>query len=105
MQEITSVNNDLVKETVKLQQKKYRDKENRFLLEGRKCVEEAFNAGLEIETVFVLKEKSSQYNFFADKLILTTEAVLKKISTTESAPEVVAIAQKKIYSVWDLKKA
>ena len=105
MQEITSVNNDLVKETVKLQQKKYRDKENRFLLEGRKCVEEAFNAGLEIETVFVLKEKSSQYNFLADKLILTTEAVLKKISTTESAPEVVAIAQKKIYSVRDLKKA
>ena len=27
MQEITSVNNDLVKQTVKLQQKKYRDKE------------------------------------------------------------------------------
>ena len=54
MQEITSVNNDLVKETVKLQQKKYRDKENKFLLEGYKCVEEAFNAGLEIENVFVL---------------------------------------------------
>ena len=105
MQEITSVNNDLVKETVKLQQKKYRDKENKFLLEGRKCVEEAFNAGLEIETVFVLKEKSSQYNFLADKLILTTEAVLKKISTTESAPEVVAKEKKKIYSVRDLKKA
>ena len=31
MQEITSVNNDLVKQTVKLQQKKYRDKENKFL--------------------------------------------------------------------------
>ena len=44
MQEITSVNNDLVKETVKLQQKKYRDKENKFLLEGFKCIEEAHSA-------------------------------------------------------------
>ena len=105
MQEITSVNNDLVKETVKLQQKKYRDKENKFLLEGYKCVEEAFNAGLEIENVFVLKDKAEHYNFLKDKLILTTDAVLKKISTTDSAPDVVAIASKKEYSIKDLKNA
>lgn len=105
MQEITSVNNNLVKEVVKLQQKKHRESESKFILEGRKCLEEAFNAGLKIERVFVLKEKSSQYNFVADKLILTTDAVMKKISTTESAPEVVAIAEKKMYSVKDLKEA
>lgn len=105
MQEITSVNNDLVKETVKLQQKKYRDKENKFLLEGYKCVEEAFNAGLEIENVFVLKDKAEHYNFLKNKLILTTDAVLKKISTTDSAPDVVAIASKKEYSIKDLKNA
>lgn len=105
MQEITSVNNDLVKETVKLQQKKYRDKENRFLLEGYKCIEEAHKAGLEIEYVFALKEKSNRYNFLSDKLILTTEAVLKKISTTESAPEAVGVAIKKTYSIKDLKNA
>ena len=55
MQEITSVNNDLVKETVKYKQKKYRDKENKFLLEGEKCICEAFYAGINIEYVFVLK--------------------------------------------------
>lgn len=95
----------MVKETVKLQQKKYRDKENKFLLEGYKCVEEAFNAGLEIENVFVLKDKAEHYNFLKDKLILTTDAVLKKISTTDSAPDVVAIASKKEYSIKDLKNA
>lgn len=105
MQEITSVNNDLVKETVKLQQKKYRDKENKFLLEGRKCVEEGFNAGLKIETIFVLKEKADQYDFPDDKMILTSVAVLKKISTTDSAPEIVAVAQKKDYSISDLKNS
>lgn len=103
MQEITSVNNDLVKETVKLQQKKYRDKENKFLLEGEKCIEEAFQAGVEIEYAFVSNEK--KYGFLSDKVILTNEAVLKKISTTDSAPDAVAVAIKKTYSVNDLKNA
>ncbi|MFR1672566.1 MAG: RNA methyltransferase, partial [Candidatus Gastranaerophilaceae bacterium] len=62
MQEITSVNNDLVKETVKYQQKKYRDKENKFLLEGEKCIREAFEAGINIEYVFILKEKAQYYD-------------------------------------------
>mgnify|MGYP002643467218 FL=1 len=97
MQEITSVNNDLVKETVKFQQKKYRDKENKFLLEGFKSLEEAFNAGIEIEYAFVLKEKAEQYKFLGEKVILTTEPVLKKISTTDSAPDAVAVGVKKHY--------
>lgn len=103
MLEITSVNNELVKETVKLQQKKYRDKENKFLLEGEKSVKEAFEAGIDIEHLFVLKEKSGEYNYLSEKLILTNEAVLKKISTTDSAPEVVAVAFKRNYSLKDLK--
>lgn len=103
MQEITSVNNNLVKETVKLQQKKYRDKENKFLLEGFKCIEEAFNAGIEIEYVFVSDEK--KYSFLKDKLILTTEPVLKKISTTDTPPDAVAVAFKKNYAINDLNGA
>ena len=97
MQEITSVNNDLVKETVKFQQKKYRDKENKFLLEGFKSIEEAFNVGIEIEYAFVLKEIAEQYKFLGEKVILTTEPVLKKISTTDSAPDAVAVGVKKHY--------
>lgn len=117
---ITSVNNELVKETAKLQQKKYRDKENKFLLEGFKAIEEAYNAGVEIEYVFTTNEK--RYNFLntatinpkdftlnsnkADtysKIIVTNGAVLKKISTTDSAPDAVGVAKKKLYTVEDLK--
>ena len=105
MQEITSVNNELVKETVKLQQKKYRDKTDKFLLEGYKCIEEAFHAGLELEYVFVLKEKIEEYLYLGACLISTSNPVLKKISTTDSAPDVVAVARKKLYSVEDLKNA
>ena len=105
MQEITSVNNELVKETVKLQQKKYRDKTDKFLLEGYKCIEEAFHVGLELEYVFVLKEKIEEYLYLGACLISTSNPVLKKISTTDSAPDAVAVARKKLYSVEDLKNA
>ena len=105
MQEITSVNNQLVKETVKLQQKKYRDSENKFLLEGFKPLKEAIDAGIEIEYAFVQKEKAGKYSFLADKLILTNEAVLKKVSTTDTPPEAVGIGVQKHFSVSDLRNA
>ena len=105
MQEITSVNNELVKETVKLQQKKYRDAENKFLLEGKKCVEEAINAGLNIEYIFIKKEKINNFKFPQEKIICTNDAVLKKISTTDTSPDIVAVAEKKIYSTEDIKNS
>ena len=82
--EITSVNNELVKETVKLQQKKYR--ENKFLLEGFKAVEEAHLSGLKFERAFVEKNKRGKYLFLKCEVIETNEAVLKKISTTNTPP-------------------
>lgn len=91
--EITSVNNEFVKETVKLQQKKYRDK--KFLIEGFKAVEEAHLSGLELECAFVEKSKKGKYLFLNCELIETNEAVLKKISTTNTPPEIVAVAYQK----------
>ena len=60
--EITSVNNDLVKETAKLQQKKYRDETGLFLLEGFKAVEEAHLSGIKIVRAFVEKNKKGNFN-------------------------------------------
>ena len=92
--EITSVSNELVKETAKLQQKKYRDESGEFLLEGNKAVEEWYNNGFGFKHVFVLKEKVSKYSFLGKDLILTTSAVLKKISSTVTEPEIVAVGEK-----------
>ena len=91
--EITSVNNQLVKEVIKLQQKKYRTESGLFLLEGYKSVNEAYNSGIKLDQVFILSEKADRYNFIKQDLILTNDAVLKKISTTDSAPEVVAVGK------------
>lgn len=93
---ITSVTNDLVKETVKLQQRKYRDESGLFLLEGEKCIEEAIEYGIEIKHLFV----SEGFNKFRDQEVIeTTEAVLSKISTTTSAPKCVGVG-KQIQRIW-----
>ena len=97
--ELTSINNKIVKETAKLLQKKYRDKENLFLLEGFKAIEEAFISGIELKEVFVLKEKADKYAFLKKDLIRTTEAVLKKISAADSAPEAVTVGVQKHFSI------
>ncbi len=99
--EITSTTNNLVKEVAKLAQKKYRNETRLFLIEGQKAVEEAFALNLEFENVFVLKEKAQKYSQF-ENAILTNEAVLKKISTTETAPEIVAVAKQIEFSNKDI---
>ena len=87
---ITSVNNDLVKETAKLLRSKYRDESRLFLIEGEKGVKEAIQAGITLEKVFVLEG----YNDFDTyNPIETTEAVLSKISDAKSAPKVIAVAR------------
>ena len=95
--EITSVNNNLVKEIVKLQQKKYRIQSGKFLLEGYKAIKEAFDCGIELENIFVEKSKINDYIFAKNIVIETTEPVLKKLSTTDSAPSAVAVGFQKKY--------
>lgn len=101
--EITSTTNELVKACAKLQQKKYRTESGKFLLEGYKSVKEAFDCGLELEHVFVDKAQILDYSFIKENIIETNSAVLRKLSSTESAPPVVAIAKQKTYDIKDFK--
>ena len=103
--EITSVNNEYVKNCAKLQQKKFRDQSGKFLIEGYKAIKEAFEFGLDIENVFVNKDKIYEFSFAKDKLIQTTDSVLKKISTTDTPPEAVAVAVKKDFNIERLRFA
>ncbi len=99
---ITSVNNDLVKETAKLLRGKYRDESGLFLVEGEKGVNEAISAGVRIERIFVLEGLEG---YPKDKVIETTEAVLSKISDAKSAPKVVAVAHQVPQDLETVKKA
>ena len=69
MKIIESDKNDWIKQIKKLEKKKYRDLENRYLIEGEHLVEEALinNAPLE----FLLITESNQFYQFL-VIILTT---------------------------------
>ena len=95
MNEITSLNNELIKSVSKLSQKKYRDETGLFLLEGEKCVEEGISFGLKINNIFINKnntklvEKYSQY-----PTTLVNTKILEKITDTKTAPDIVATSKK-----------
>ncbi|MBO5947404.1 RNA methyltransferase [bacterium] len=93
MQEILSVNNELIKKYSKLKQKKYRNIEQLFLIEGFKCVEDAILQGVKIENVFILKNKIDKYDF--QNAISVDEKVMKKLADTENVPEILAVAKMK----------
>ena len=99
---ITSVNNDLVKETAKLLKGKYRDETGLFLIEGEKGVNEAISAGIDIERIFILEGVKG---YPEGKVIETTDAVLAKISDAKSAPKVIAVAKQPRQDFKILEKA
>ena len=103
--EIISVNNELVKETAKLQHKKYRDERGEFLIEGYKPISEWLQNGFKFKRIFLLKDKVHKFKFGQENLISASSAVLKKISTTVSEPEIVGVAEKIKFDVKILKNA
>ena len=97
MIKITSVNNDLIKETAKLLMGKYRDEKGLFLIEGIKGIEEAINAKLEIIHIF-----SSEGFENNPQRIEVTEPVLSKISDAKTPPKAVAVVKQPRYK-WSNK--
>ena len=86
---ITSVNNELIKETAKLLKGgKYRNESGLFIIEGEKGIEEAIKSGLEIVHIFSTEGFESNQS-----RIEVTEAVISKISDAKSAPKSVAVAK------------
>ena len=97
---ITSVNNELIKETAKLLQKKYRDESGLFIIEGSKGINEAIEAGLDIKQIFVL-EPSAKYTGLNQTEV--SEAVMSKITDAKTPPKVAAVAKQHGHALEELK--
>lgn len=100
MNEITSLTNPAVKETVKLHQKKYRDKF--IIVEGKKALSGAKEARLQIKTVFS-SDKNLLEEYKGAETYFVNEKIMEKISTTESAPNITAIVERPHYTVKDFQ--
>ncbi|MDD3594158.1 MAG: RNA methyltransferase [Candidatus Gastranaerophilales bacterium] len=93
MDEITSLNNELVKTTAKLLQKKYRDETGLFLIEGQKACEEALSKGIALKHVFINKNNTALAEQYKNADIhIVDEKILHKLSDTKSAPPIIAVA-------------
>ncbi len=102
---ITSVNNDLIKETAKLLRSKYRDESGLFLVEGMKGIEEAIDAKLEIVHLFVQQNLPPHLNPLplGEEIICeVTEPILAKISDAKTPPKAVAVVKQPKYK-WSEK--
>lgn len=89
---ITSLNNDKVKELVKLKDKKYRDKTGLFFVEGRDIVLEAYKNSV-IKELYVIDGTDVDIDV---PYTYVSIDVMKKISDMESISEYYAVCYKKI---------
>ena len=94
MEIITSVDNNLIKEVRSLQEKKYRRKLGKFVVEGPKFVREAVLGGGNVDKVFVLSSKIGEYIDIIDKVknrvYAVGERVFTKITDTENSQGILA---------------
>lgn len=102
IQQISSLDNALVKSSAALRQKKYRDDCGMFLIEGIHLVEEAIAADWLIEHLFLcrehfaadqLAELMNRLMSFGEKVIVVSAAVFNKMAETESPQGVLAVVR------------
>lgn len=91
--QISSINNQLVKDCAKLKDKKYRAKEKKFLVEGYHLIEEALNSN-SLVSVFITKaEDKRKFKDTNIKVYKTTLDVITKLSDTTTPQGIVAVCE------------
>lgn len=88
---ITSLENDRIKKYVRLKDKKHRDFEGMFLVEGFHLVEEAYKANL-IDEIILVEGEVCSYHL---PIIFVTKDVMKKLTMMETPSSIMAVCHKK----------
>lgn len=85
---ITSLQNETIKEIMKLKQKKYRDETGLFLIEGYHLIEEAKKVGC-IDTIITTQEESDD-----EKTLYVSLQVMSKLAFTKTPQPIMAVCHK-----------
>ncbi|NMM64043.1 RNA methyltransferase [Clostridium sp. P21] len=96
---IKSKDNSLVKEVRKLKEKKYRNKSNKFLVEGFRFVLEALKSEFSVTMLFVSENSEDKWQNFNisnkiqtnTKVYWVTEQILKLLSDTETPQGIIGV--------------
>ena len=103
---ITSIQNPLVKEVIRLKEKsRERKKSGRFVIEGQREVELAHKGGYELETLMVCPEihNSSEFEKTATNIIHLSHKVYEKVAHRGSTEGILAIAKTKDHDLKTLR--
>lgn len=103
MQTISSKDNEIIKNIKKLKEKKYRDIENKFIVEGIKLVEEAINENANITLIAICEEcindgtlsKELLYKIATYECIYVTEKVFSVLTDVKTPQGILAVIEKK----------
>ncbi|WP_297817511.1 RNA methyltransferase [uncultured Lactobacillus sp.] len=105
MLEINSVNNPKIKEIRKLQQKKYRKQENKYIIEGFHLVQEALMNHIQYDFILAsqkaLNKIEDEFEVDSKKVIVINDVICGHLSSTKTSQEifmVLPINQPKHYS-------
>jgi TrmH family RNA methyltransferase len=98
---IESVQNQTFKNLLKFQDKKFRNQNNVFLVEGKKQVAEIPEDWI-IKQIIISKKYKDVKNF--RDAIIFSERLFAKLSSTQSPQDIIAIVEKKYYKIEETLK-
>ena len=106
MKQIQSLQNPLIKNILKLQEKsRERKKQQLFIIEGKREVELAFKSDFEIESLLFISKKIEPHylkQFNAKEVIEITPEIYQKIAYRESTEGIIAVAKSKYINLKSL---
>jgi len=102
MQVITSKDNEIIKSIKKLKEKKYRDEENKFLVEGIKMVQEAIQENARISKIVICEdcindgsiEQELLYEIAKHNCIYVSKKVFETITDVTTPQGILAVIEK-----------
>jgi TrmH family RNA methyltransferase len=103
VEKITSLQNDKVKNLVKLQKSSERKSQNLILIEGWREINQAIDKGFEIEAFYLNDNKIEEINRISGKVFLLAPQVFEKVAYRENTEGVIAVAKPKFHSLDTLK--
>lgn len=89
MKEINSLNNEYIKYLLKLKDKKFRNQEKKFLIEGYHLVNEAYKAKI-LKEILITEDKDCYKDVSKIKV---NEAIIKKLSTTVNPQNILGVCE------------
>lgn len=102
MQIITSKDNEVIKSIRKLKDKKYREQENKYLVEGIKLIEEALDEDADIDTIVVCEdcekngtiEQKLMFEIAKYNCIYVSEKVFNAVTEVTNPQGILAVINK-----------